>query len=1161
MADLEYTPLLQQLIELSKGIGNKQSAPFTAERFFVTLVGVLDGSVSISEDGFEPVAQLLTSSNLDLARLKTVMLNDVLSDKNELMEDVFMRNSITAAINYSASNGFAKLEPQVLAYCILAKPCAKLKLLLSKCVKGAVQEDSSDDRPIIPRGTTQAPEESQAGSQASAPQDRAITPSGARSAEGSDKSDARNKYDSIPKGEIERLTAEVKRLQEVLSEQVLGQANAINVTTTGYFQSELLALTNPERRKPRGTFLYAGPPGVGKTSLAEAFAKELKLPFKRLDMSEFADKEANIRIAGSDDVYSRSQSGVLTKFVMEHPKCVILFDEIEKAHAVALFLFYQMLDAGVLVDAKTNTEVSFKDVYMIFTTNAGKQYYEDAENGDFSAVSRKVILKAIQKDINPQTKEPYFPAALCSRFAQGNVVMFNHMFAHVLHDIAKANITKHCTIFGNRFGIKTEIEDSVFTAILFSEGGNADARTVSGRSKSFFDNELYELLRLTSSKLTDAEIKDIEKIKIGVELPEDNEEIKKLFLPQSTPELLLFSSKEIADKYAKKTDKCIINHCDSTALAKECFKNHAISAIVIDINYGKKHEIDYLNIEDEASAARDFFFYAIENHNSVPIYFIETGEYGFDREEIVSFLRKGVKGIIDGSDKNEVFEKEIESLCIKLHQQQSMNDLARANKLVSYETAQKLSDDGKCADIRLFDFKLAVALDPEDSDEILSNMSKPNVSFDDVIGADEAQRELKYFVDYLKDPKKYIGTGVSTPKGVLLYGPPGTGKTLLAKAMASSSDSTFISIEGNKLMSGGSGDGSERIHKLFRTARKYAPTIIFIDEIDAIAKERTGYGGNEATLTALLTEMDGFKKDSSRPVFVLAATNFDVTPGSPKSLDSALMRRFDRKLYIGLPGKADRKRYLVMKMGKNERFAVSEESIDSIALRSVGMSLALLENVLELALRTSLIKGESKVTDEIFEEAFETFNSGERKQWDKAELERTARHEAGHAFLCWHGGETPAYLTIVARGNHGGYMQHGDRENKGTYTKADLINRIRCSLAGRAAEIVYYGAEGGITTGASGDLENATRVAQAMICSYGMDDEFGLSVIGQEPAINGELSSEVRAKVNSLLSEQMKAVIAILTENKKAIDALVSILMQNSYMTGDDIEKTLKEFK
>lgn len=1164
MENVKYSPLLNRLVELSKGIGEKQDAPFTAERFILTVINIIDGTVKEEESSeLTLVKELLLKSNLDLSLLKNILLESLSKSESELFEDLYLRHINQIAAVFAKGQRSEEITPVILALCIFSKPSNRLIAYFDECRTGAPQssENSDGSRPIIPKGKKPtnndtpvqgeqyAPKQSAAGLKREEEDGEAVAEPAA--------SDAEEKG-VLPKSEIEQLTAKVKEMQEILSGEVLGQANAINVTTSGYFQSELLAMTAKDRTKPKGTFLFAGPPGVGKTSLAEKFAVQLGLPFKRFDMSEFADKEANIRFAGSDQVYRNSQSGVVTEYVMENPKSVLLFDEIEKAHAVVLFLFYQILDAGTLMDSKTNTLVSFKDTYIIFTTNAGKQFYDDTENGDFSAVSRKVIIKAIQKDVNPATKEPYFPAALCSRFAQGNVVMFNHMFAHVLHEIAEKQITKRAKTFEGRFGIKTEIDNSVFTAVLFAEGGCADARTVTGRANSFFDNEFYELVRLTSSKLADSEIKDIEKIKIGVSLPEDEPEILKLFKPLHTPEVLLFSSKEVADKYTAKTESCVFNHCDSAESAKKCLKKHDIKAIIIDINYGRKHDGKYLNIEDERSDARDFFFFAHENHNSVPVYFIETGERDFDREEIVSFMRKGVKGIIDGSDKNNVFAQQIEELCLKLHQQQSMNDLARANKLVTYETAQKLSADGKTAEIHLFDFKLGVALDPEDNDDILGNMSKPNVRFEDVIGAPEAQAELKYFVDYLKDPRKYLGTGVSTPKGVLLYGPPGTGKTMLAKAMASASDSTFINVEGNKLMSNAQGDGSEKIHKLFRTARKYAPTIIFIDEIDAIAKERTGYGGSEAVLTSLLTEMDGFKKDNSRPVFVLAATNFDVAPGSPKSLDGALMRRFDRTLYIGLPGRRDRMRYLLLKTDSNERFEVSEETLDNIALRSVGMSIAKLENVLELALRTSLIKGESKVNDEILTEAFESYNSGEKKEWDPAHLERTARHEAGHAFLCWYGGETPSYLTIVARSDHGGYMQHGDHENKGTYTKKELISRIRTALAGRASEIVYYGADEGLTTGASGDLENATRVAQAMICSFGMDESFGISVIGQDAALTGELSAEVRETVNALLADELKNVIEIISHNKDAIDALVSTLMQNSYMTGDEIEKTLE---
>ena len=191
---------------------------------------------------------------------------------------------------------------------------------------------------------------------------------------------------------------------------------------------------------------------------------------------------------------------------------------------------------------------------------------------------------------------------------------------------------------------------------------------------------------------------------------------------------------------------------------------------------------------------------------------------------------------------------------------------------------------------------------------------------------------------------------------------------------------------------------------------------------------------------------------------------------------------------------------------------------------AAGMSLAELESVLELALRTAIRSGDFKVTDDILEEAFETFNSGEEKVWDISQLERVARHEAGHAFICWHSGECPSYLTIVARGDHGGYMQHADNEGKAIYTKDELLAKIRTSLGGRASEIVYYGEKDGISTGASGDLEHATATARNLLCRYGMSEEFGLGVVRETDTA---MSPAVRDGVNGILKEQMELLIQI----------------------------------
>ena len=961
------------------------------------------------------------------------------------------------------------------------------------------------------------------------------------------------------KSAMAQLVEEVKSIRTRLKGKIYGQDNAINVFASGYFQARTLSMIDSSRKRPQATFLFAGPPGVGKTFLAEQAAEVLGLPFKRFDMSEYADKEANLEFCGSDKVYKNGKAGNVTSFVAENPRCVLLFDEIEKAHMCVIHLFLQMLDAGRLRDNYTDQEVSFRNAIIILTTNAGKQLYEENESGNLSTVPRKVVIKALQKDINPETGAPYFPAAICSRFASGNVVMFNHIEAHDLRTIARNEILRHAANLEAETGMKMGLDERVFTALLFAEGSAADARTIRSRAESFFNDELYELLRLIASDKTQTSLDSIEWIQVNVDLSNAGREVEELFAPPEKTKLLVFADPETVRLCGDRLDSCNVVGVHSYSAGVDALKDQRIDFVLLDMKCGAEPQhCSNLNIEDDETPARDFFRFLKTHRSDLPIYLLEDRDDVLNEEEEISFLRQGVRGILCVSDADS-FIQELVYIAENLHQQTSMIKLAKSNKIVSFETAQRISEDGKYAKIRLFDFKLSVAVDSEDAKNVLSAVSRPNVRFDDVIGARDAKKELTYFVEYLRDPGKYMGTGVKTPKGVLLYGPPGTGKTMLAKAMACEADITFIAAEGNQFLKRYVGEGSEKVHELFKTARKYAPSILFIDEIDAIGKERRGGlnagAGGEETLTAFLTEMDGFTSDPSRPVFVLAATNFEVEPGKDKSLDPALLRRFDRRVYIDLPNKEDRIRFLKQKIAKNPALVISDAQVETIAMRATGMSLAELDSAVELALRSAIREGSTTVTDAIFEEAFETFNSGEVKKWDISQLERIARHEAGHAIVCWHSGQTPSYLTIVARGSHGGYMQHSEQEGKAIYTKDELLSRIRTSLGGRAAEIVYYGQRDGISTGASGDLASATALAQQIVCAYGMDDEFGLAVV------QGAMTPEVRTAVNRILKEQMQEAVRLISENRDKVDSLVSELLTKNHLTGPEIRQAILKQK
>lgn len=1152
MTNVKNSELLNEIIEFSKNIGKAQTV--TAEKFLVALLcGVSKEKTFSGSEFVATVTEKLKSLNITAEQLKSKLLEYIEGGNGSFYDGLYMQKMIFEAKDAVEKEGGESLMPSVLFNKIIDNPSDAIKAAIGENkenVDAQTVQNIVDE--ILPSDETKDDEEMLAEIRESASKIKAMLDLGKEL-------HAQEEKPSV-KEEISKLVDKVKTLQSELLDTVYGQDNAVNVFTTGYFQAELLSMTDIDRKKPRATYLFAGPPGVGKTFLAEVAAEKLSLPFMRFDMSEYADKEANLEFCGSDKVYKNAKSGNVTGFVSEHPKCILLFDEVEKAHLCVIHLFLQMLDAGRLRDNYTDEEVSFKDAIIIFTTNAGKQLYESESDGDFSSLSRKVVLKALRNDINPLSGSSYFPAALCSRFASGNVIMFNHIMAHDLRHIAKKEILRSASNFSKNAGVSVDIDEKVYTALLFSEGGNADARMIKSRAESFFNGEIYELLRLVASDKVQTSISDLTKIEFVTEIDESSEAYNLFFGEEKLTALVFGSDKTVRN--CKKVCKDVeIISAKTVDEAKNIISHKDICVILIDLSYGKRGSVKYLNIEDQESVSADMFDYLTKLGQSLPVYVLETSAYSLTEEEKMSLFKEGARDVVRLDDK---IGNALKQICVNVYQQQNMNLLAKTNKVVSFTTAQTVSKNGKKATIKLIDFDMAAAVDAEDSCGFVTKNNKPDVDFDDIIGAQDAKSELKYFAEYLRSPKKFAAAGVKMPKGALLYGPPGTGKTMLAKALAAQSGVTFIYTEGNKFLKKYVGEGTEKVHDLFRSARKYAPTIVFIDEIDAIAKERHGderVAAGEETLTALLAEMDGFNVDSTKPVFVLAATNFDVAPGSPRSLDQALVRRFDRRIYVDLPTDEERKQFMLRKCAKNAMFDIGEQDIDNLAVRTVGMSLSDLDSIFEFALRQALRAELNKVKADILDEAFETYVNGEKKNWSEAEVERVARHEAGHAFLCWQSGETPSYLTIVARSDHGGYMQHDSTDKKTIYTKDELLSRIRVALGGRAAEIVCYGECGGVSTGASGDLVSATAIAERIVCSYGMVDECGLAVSDPRTLRSGDVAKEVRKAVNKLLSEQMSQAIEKIRANKDMLDVLSNELMQKSHLSANEITELFLPYK
>ena len=957
--------------------------------------------------------------------------------------------------------------------------------------------------------------------------------------------------DPAPVQETESLSDLVGRVVDIrkkLSESVFGQQEAVSAFVSGYFQSAVMSYGQRALSKPQATFLFAGPPGVGKTFLAEQAAACLDLPYKRFDMSEYASDYSNIDLTGRNKGYLNPEPGKLTSFVSAHPSCVLLFDEVEKAHRKVIFLFLQILDAGRLQDNYTCETVDFSRTVIIFTTNAGRKLYEDMEKA--GSASRKAILGALAEDVNPMTGVPYFPPELCSRFASGNVIMFNRLGVDSLLQIIAGELEKNSEIIRKAYGMECRLGANVASAILYAEGANADARTVKSRAAAFINSELCELFRLLPERSVGNSIKSVV---FDVKIPENDKKIVSLFADQESAEVLLFTD---AAPAGFKPGGFVLHMTDDPEKAKKLLRERKITLVLCDLLCGREGEENVLHLEDIQSEGEKFLEYVLENEDA-EVCLWETDARRISDEEMQSFYKAGVFGKVSFvKTKKRKASQTVLGLCEKIYRSKGILRLGRESKVLRYNSVQTLSKNGDTAYINLADMKLMPVYDSGDGKRILSIANKPDVKFSDVIGAKDAKEELSYFIRFLKDPRKFMRSGVKAPKGVLLYGPPGTGKTLLAKAMAGESDVTFLQAEGNQFLKKYVGEGPEAVHEIFRMARKYAPAILFVDEIDAIGKQRgsNGSAGASDVLTAFLTEMDGFRTDAKRPVFVLAATNFETDGDSERSLDPALLRRFDRRICVDLPDREERKQFLDMRIQGSELLKVSDGLAENIAMRSAGMSLAALDSVVELALRNAIKSENLLVDDAVLEEAFEIFCSGEEKKRDVTSLERTARHEAGHALICLSAGEKPAYLTIVARDSHGGYMQYADGDEKNVYTRKELLGKIRTALGGRAAEVVCYGAEDGLSTGASGDLQSATALAGRLIAKYGMDEEFGLAVFDAQLA-DSALGQEIRARIRNILNEQYEQAKQFLSAHRDQLENLAQALLRKNHLKGEEIEK------
>ena len=662
--------------------------------------------------------------------------------------------------------------------------------------------------------------------------------------------------------------------------------------------------------------------------------------------------------------------------------------------------------------------------------------------------------------------------------------------------------------------------------ILFSQGGAADVRSVVRAVKEFFSKNFERMVELVSGDGYGGRICGVN---IKFDMSSASHEAADILSGNEAVDVLVFGGRIDGSIPAVARGRITMVSAGD-AISVQDIKKLSPAIALIGVN------------GNNAARAKELF----NNLTSANV-----ATYAYTKDADISLGYYAENGAVDCFTVRRAirFNDWVRSAVRGIDLSRAENKLFRSNKVINFSVSYKYSVKTCTVTATLHNFSERIAYSGGENAVFVGKASIPEVTFNDIIGAEEAKREFAPVIRQLKNYGRYTKNGIRIPRGIILDGPPGCGKTSVAKAVANAAGLPFIPLNATEFLSKWVGEGERKVHEIFAIARRYAPSIVFIDEIDCIAKDRMGDESKytQGLTNALLSELDGFNSDNAAPVFVIAATNFDTRAGDGK-LDKAFLRRFDKKIHIDLPKAPDRELYILRELAKYRFSIVSKEMASNIASRSVGWSLADLNLVIQNAVRHSEGEnGDFALTDDVLEEAFSSFNAGEKRLLDAREVRKTACHEAGHAVAAALLGLKPVYATIVARGGYNGYMQYSD-ENKSDMTRAECLNMICVFMAGRAGEVCFYGDEG-VTAGAGNDIGSATALATRMVCVYGMEDDMLCSVKQGLRAGDGA----VYRHVQDILLKQYGRALQLVRDNADKVDAVAKALAERESLTGSEL--------
>ena len=979
-------------------------------------------------------------------------------------------------------------------------------------------------------------------------------------------------------GKLDACDAKRMEVERILGEKVIGQDEAIRALGQGY----LYTLREPREQGLRGIFTFLGPPGVGKTMLAEEFARALNEVEKAAggqpyEAHTFAlnashDRDMVIQLFGTPSHYSNGRPGMLHELIKANPRRVFVFDELEKAGEEMIQSLLTLLSKGSFNDNFQQEFLDASKCFVIFTTNLGQEIFSSANQSGllrgarFSSDQLFDLLATAKRRTEAKFDQasPALSPEFVDRLRQGAAVLFNRLSIADYTRIMGAIFAG--TAGGEQLLPRVLVSEQAKRLLILSLLPDLSARSLINQARRLKHMWTDEVLR---SELPELQRKGAEQFTIDVDQKLDaasSDLLNELFTRKPVKVLVVDNDERMTrfvEDYGKVPDqqfKVEVKRIEPRAAVEEILKSSP-DLVLLDLDLtadqlpGGEIKALHRQIRETAPAVRLWLF---SEERGEDFDFSELMEQGGARGYF-SF-QKDAQDIVLGEDHQARFRQLLEEVVFD----RVMFELERSRRKLSphFKFLDCKSDEAEpTVGVEIASLRSEQNVSLVTSPGQIAPAEKPDVTFDDVFGLTRAKERLEDAIEMFKDPGKLSKFGVKPPSGYLLAGPPGTGKTHLARAVANEADCVFYSLSCGELESGMIGGTEERIRQLFHDARKYAPAVIFIDEIDAIAARRDGATSSLSVkaLNQLLACMDGFAAAKGQ-ILVLAATN------RPEALDPAIRRpgRFDETIPIEAPGEDARKKMLTELLNKKpcEKPEVME-SIPRLVGRTAGLSPAQIDRVIREAVYLAVRGKREKLSLADLEAAANLVRHGAERRDIKIteeDRQRIAWHEAGHAVarLALFPGAELDLVTIVPNEEGAlGFAAWRNEESRHTDSATDFRNLIVVSLAGREAEqLCPASGPDTINTGVFSDYRHATRLAWDYVARFGFDEKFGVfSVAGAPEHIQAALAEPVHARVQELLASCLEDCRKLMRDQLPRIRALAETLCAKQAIYGDEAKE------